>query len=183
MKIEETPLKGLYLLQPEVYEDSRGYFLESWNEQKLAASGLNAHFVQDNESKSTFGVIRGLHYQLSPWSQAKLVRVIEGRVLDVVLDIRAKSPTYGKHFSIELNSENKFQLYIPHGFAHGFAVLSEVAIFAYKCDQYYAPEFEAGILATDSTLMIDWGIAKEKMILSKKDLLYPVFGMHKSIEV
>ncbi len=169
MKVIKTPIEGLLVLEPKAFEDERGYFLESFHFQRYLDAGISAGFVQDNESKSTKGVIRGLHYQLNPFSQAKLVRVIEGSVFDVAVDLRTQSPTYGKWFGIELNGSNKTQLFIPRGFAHGFSVLSDVAVFSYKCDNYYSPQHERGLLYNDPDLNIDWKIAESDAVVSEKD--------------
>src|SRR6186997_672323 len=162
-------LKGLIIVAPNVFEDSRGYFFEAYNQIIFHQNGITCNFVQDNQSRSTYGVIRGLHYQLNPYGQAKLVRVLEGEILDLAIDIRKNSPTYGQHFSIKLSSENKKQLFIPAGFAHGFSVLSETAIVLYKCDAFYNKESEAGILYNDPSLGIDWKIPAGKEIISEKD--------------
>jgi len=174
MQILSTNIEGLLLIKPQVFEDSRGYFFESYNKIKLEEY-IPIDFVQDNQSKSLFGTIRGLHYQLAPFSQSKLVRVLQGKIYDVVVDIREKSPTYGKYFGIELSCENKTQLYIPHGFAHGFSVLSETAIVLYKTDNYYNAESERGINFNDSHLNIDWKIDLDKAIISPKDRVLPSF--------
>lgn len=179
MDIIETGIEGLLIIEPKVIEDDRGYFFESYHYQKLKFKKIDADFVQDNEAKSTYGVLRGLHYQVKPHPQAKLVRVVEGEVLDVVVDIREDSLTYGQHFSIRLSAENKKQLFVPHGFAHGYAVLSETAIFSYKCDDYYFKEHESGILYDDPALNIDWIIPEDKIKLSQKDANQPKFGDHK----
>jgi dTDP-4-dehydrorhamnose 3,5-epimerase len=171
----KTNIPGLIILEPKVMEDSRGYFYESYNREKMRAAGFNMEFVQDNQSKSQYGVIRGLHYQKNPFAQTKLVRVLEGRIYDVALDIRKGSPTYGKWFGVELNSENKLQLYIPQGFAHGFSVLSDSAVVLYKCDMFYHPEAEAGIQCLDPKLKIDWKIEAGNQIISAKDLKQPAF--------
>jgi dTDP-4-dehydrorhamnose 3,5-epimerase len=173
MIVHKTPIEGLFVIEPKVFEDSRGYFFESYQEEKLKQQGINVKFVQDNQSKSCYGVIRGLHYQLNPHAQTKLVRVLDGEIYDVAVDVRKGSPTYGKWFGIELSSENKKQLYIPQGFAHGFSVLSETAIVMYKCDSLYAPGTEGGIVYNDPTLNIDWKVDPAKAILSPKDLLLP----------
>jgi dTDP-4-dehydrorhamnose 3,5-epimerase len=176
MKILETPIKDLYIIEPRVFKDERGYFFESYNKKKFEEAGLQYDFVQDNQSKSQYGVIRGLHYQLAPFAQAKLVRVLEGKVLDVVVDIRKNSPTFGKTFSIELSADNFRQLLVPRGFAHGFSVLSETAIFAYKCDNIYNKSAERGILYNDTQLNINWKIPINKAIISEKDKINPVFA-------
>lgn len=169
MEIKNTPIAGLLVLTPRVFQDDRGYFLETFNAKNLQETGITTSFVQDNESKSTRGVIRGLHYQLNPYAQAKLVRVIEGTVWDVAVDLRKDSPTFGQWYGVELSGENKKQFYIPRGFAHGFSVLSETAVFAYKCDGYYQPEAERGILYNDPTLNIDWKVDESEALVSGKD--------------
>ena len=173
MKLIETDINGVFIIEPKVFGDARGYFFESWSEAKLAEAGINCRFVQDNESKSSFGVLRGLHYQAAPYTQAKLVRVIQGAVLDVAVDIRKGSPTFGQHVAVELSSENKRQLFVPRGFAHGFAVLSDEVIFAYKCDNIYMPSHERGIAFNDPDLGIDWRVSVDKFILSAKDTVNP----------
>lgn len=173
MQVIKTEFPDLLIIEPKVFEDSRGYFFESFNSIKFQELGIDITFVQDNESKSSYGVIRGLHYQLSPYAQTKLIRVVSGKILDVVVDIRQNSPTFGKHFSIELSSDNKTQLLVPKGFAHGFAVLTETAIVSYKCDELYNPEAERGIRYNDPKLVIDWKIDNEKAIISSKDRVHP----------
>ena len=175
MEIIDTKIPDLRIIKPKVFEDTRGYFFESYNENKFLEKELNIKFVQDNESQSQFGVIRGLHYQLKPYSQTKLVRVIKGSVLDVAVDIRKGSPTFGWWESIELTEKNKLQLLIPKGFAHGFVVLSEIAIFSYKCDEFYKPDYEKGIIYNDSKLNIDWKIDASKIIISERDKKLPKF--------
>lgn len=175
MPFIETPIQGLLVYEPNVFEDARGYFFESFNQKVFDQMGINTNFVQDNQSKSTFGVLRGLHYQLNPHAQAKLVRVISGEVLDVAVDIRTGSPTFGKHFSIVLSDANKKQLYIPRGFAHGFVVLSETAEFFYKCDNFYNKEADAGIIYNDSTIGIDWMVKPDAILVSDKDRNLPSF--------
>ena len=175
MEITETGIPNLLIITPKVFEDSRGYFFESYNSEVFEKFGLSQEWIQDNQSKSSYGVIRGLHYQLAPFSQSKLVRVISGRILDVALDIRRGSPTFGKHFTIELSDENKKQLLIPKGFAHGFSVLSDTAIVLYKCDALYKHEEERGILYNDPSLGIDWQISDNKAIVSAKDKVHPAF--------
>lgn len=175
MTVKNTDIPGLVILEPKVFEDSRGYFYESYNKDKMQSLGISTEFVQDNQSKSQYGVIRGLHYQKNPFAQTKLVRVLEGSIYDVAVDLRKGSPTFGKWFGIELNSENKLQLYIPKGFAHGFSVLSEKAVVLYKCDVLYNPVSEAGIKCTDKSLNIDWKIFTGKEIISEKDLKQPNF--------
>ena len=174
MKITKTEIPGVSIIEPTVFGDHRGYFIESYNKEKFPKEYQHIEFVQDNESKSSKGVLRGLHYQLPPFAQTKLVRVIEGKVLDIAVDIRKGSPTFGKHVSVELSGENKKQLLIPRGFAHGFIVLSETAIFSYKCDNYYSPESDRGILFNDPNLNIDWKLPKEDYILSEKDKAQPL---------
>ena len=168
MKLIETEINGVFIIEPRVFGDARGYFFESWSERKLAEAGISCSFVQDNESKSSYGVLRGLHYQAAPYTQAKLVRVIEGAVLDVALDIRKNSPTFGKHVAVELSAENKYQLFVPRGFAHGFVVLTESVTFAYKCDNTYMPSHERGIAFNDPALGIDWKVELDKFILHPK---------------
>jgi len=176
LKATETKLKGCFILEPNVFEDDRGYFFESYNELKLEQIlGYKPNFVQDNQSKSTFGVVRGLHMQAGDFSQAKLVRVLEGAVLDVVVDARVDSETFGESFSIELTADNNKQLFIPKGFLHGFSVLSAEAVFFYKCDDFYNKESERGINPLDKSLNIDWRIAEDQMILSEKDREAPEF--------
>lgn len=170
MTYTETKLKGCFILEPTVFEDERGYFFESFNETKLAAIlGYIPHFVQDNQSKSQFGVVRGLHLQAGEYAQAKLVRVVEGKVLDVAVDVRPGSPTFGQHVAVELSAENRKQLFVPRGFLHGFSVLSEHAVFFYKCDNNYHKESEDGVNPLDPELEVDWEIPRERMILSQKD--------------
>lgn len=174
MKIRETDIKGLMVIEPRVFGDARGYFMESFSERKFRElTGLDVDFVQDNESRSSYGVVRGLHMQLPPHAQAKLVRVVSGRALDVAVDLREGSPTYGRHFAIELTGENHLQVYIPKGFAHGFAALSEEVVFQYKCDEYYAPDSEAAIIWNDPDLNIDWRLPAEDVIVSDKDKNHP----------
>ncbi len=169
----KTEFPGLIIIEPTVFKDSRGYFFESYNENDLKSEGIDIKFVQDNQSKSSYGVIRGLHYQLAPYSQTKLLRVLSGSILDIVVDIRKGSPTYGRAFSIELSADNNKQLLIPKGFAHGFSVLSETAEVIYKCDAFYHKESEAGILFNDAELNIDWKIPAGSAIISDKDLVHP----------
>jgi dTDP-4-dehydrorhamnose 3,5-epimerase len=173
MPFIETGLPGLVVFEPRVFEDSRGFFFESYNANTFAAHGINHHFVQDNQSRSVYGVIRGLHYQLPPHAQTKLVRALHGSILDVAVDIRKGSPTYGKVFTIELSAENKKQLLVPKGFAHGFSVISETAEIMYKCDAFYNKESEGGIIYNDATLQIDWKIPADKAIVSDKDVILP----------
>ena len=169
MKFIETKISDLIIIEPTVFGDNRGYFFESYNQKKFEEIVSKTSFIQDNESKSTKGVLRGLHFQKPPFTQAKLVRCIEGRVVDVAVDIRKGSPTFGMHVSVELSSENKRQLFVPRGFAHGFAVLSETAIFAYKVDNIYAPEYDSGIKYNDKDLNINWSLAENEIQLSLKD--------------
>lgn len=175
MPFIKTDIRDLLIFEPVVHADSRGYFFESYNERTANDSGVMIRFVQDNQARSSYGVIRGLHYQLNPHAQAKFVRVLSGAILDVAVDIRKGSPTFGKSFSIELTAENKKQLLIPHGFAHGYAVLSETAEVFYKCDTFYNKETEGGIAYNDEALNIDWKIPLEKRIISEKDLKQPLF--------
>lgn len=176
MSLLETAIPDLFLFEPVVYQDNRGHFFESYNEQTFARLGIHNRFVQDNQSFSTYGVIRGLHYQLEPYAQTKLVRVLHGTILDVAVDLRRSSNTFGKSFAIELSAENKRQLLIPRGFAHGFSVLSETAEVSYKCDGFYNKESEAGIRYDDPQLNIDWQIPAGKAIVSAKDLDLPLFA-------
>lgn len=176
MKVEETYLKGCCVITPTVYNDNRGFFFESFNKMKFEnALGIKVEFVQDNHSVSHKGVLRGLHFQKGEFSQAKLVKVVKGSVLDICVDIRKESPTFGKHFSIKLDDKNNKQLFIPRGFAHGFLSLEANTIFSYKCDNYYNKNSEAGIRFDDSTLNIDWQLPKNSLIISEKDLLLPSF--------
>ncbi len=169
MKFIETAINGVYIVEPRVFEDSRGYFFESYNEEVFVRNGIAHRFVQDNQSCSSYGVIRGLHCQLGAYAQAKLVRVLLGRVLDVAVDIRKGSPTFGRHVKVELSNENKRQLFIPRGFLHGFSVLSQTAVFAYKCDNYYCKEAEFGVRFDDQEIGIDWQLPTEDIIVSQKD--------------
>ncbi len=180
MSFTETPIKGLTVFQPKVWEDDRGYFFESFNANSFKEAGISANFVQDNQSKSTFGVLRGLHYQVGEFAQAKLVRVLSGKVLDVAVDIRNDSPTYGQSYSIILSEENKTQLFVPRGFAHGFVVLSPEAVFYYKVDNFYSKESEGAVKWNDPKLNIDWQIAEKEAVLSEKDGKAPVFGEHRN---
>jgi len=174
MKIIETGFDGLVIIKPTIHSDSRGYFFESFNQVILKNAGITFTSVQDNESKSSKGVIRGLHYQLSPFSQSKLIRVIEGKIFDVALDIRKESRTFGKWFGIELDSESKEQFLIPKGFAHGFSVLSDVAVIQYKCDNAYNPQYERGIALNDPDLDINWKLGSAMPVISDKDLKNPL---------
>lgn len=176
MTIEKTDFPGLLIINPMIFADKRGYFFESYNQKNFSKEGVLFNFVQDNQARSTYGIIRGLHYQLEPYAQTKLVRVLWGTILDVVVDIRKHSPTYGKVFSIELSGENKKQLLIPRGFAHGYAVLSDIAEVFYKCDAYYNKENEGGIAWNDPSLNIDWKVNSERIIVSEKDSKYPHIG-------
>jgi dTDP-4-dehydrorhamnose 3,5-epimerase len=175
MKIIETGFRDLIIIRPDIFRDSRGYFFESYNQSVLNKAGITFNPVQDNESRSERGVIRGLHYQLNPSAQAKLIRVIDGRILDVALDLRNGSDTFGKWFSAELDSETKDQLLIPSGFAHGFSVLSDTAVIQYKCDNVYNPQLERGISVNDPDLGIDWKTGSSEKIISEKDLKHPLF--------
>lgn len=179
MKILETSLKDCYIIEPTIFEDERGYFYEKFNEEKFESlTGLNGHFVQDNVSKSSYGVLRGVHLQKGEHAQAKLVSCLEGKVWDVAVDLRQDSPTFGKWFGIELTPENKLQLYVPRGFGHGFSVLSEKAIFSYKCDNFYEKNSEGSVIYNDQDLNIDWKLPHDKIILSKKDSALPAFKKH-----
>lgn len=173
MKIIQTDIEGVVLIEPTVFGDERGYFFESFSQKEFQEKVCHTVFVQDNESKSKYGVLRGLHFQKPPFEQAKLVRVVRGKVLDVAVDIRRDSPTFGRHVSTVLSEENKRQLFIPRGFAHGFAVLSEEVIFQYKCDNYYAPPYEGAILWNDPQLNIDWKLPADAILLSEKDKKNP----------
>lgn len=175
MNVISTNIDGVVIIEPRVFEDARGYFFESFSQRELNEKVKPVDFVQDNESKSTFGVIRGLHFQRPPYAQSKLVRCVRGAVLDVAVDIRKESPTYGQHVAVELTEDNHRQIFIPKGFAHGFAVLSDIAVFQYKCDEFYHPESEGGISLLDSELGIDWKISTDKAILSPKDAKHPLF--------
>lgn len=171
MNFIKTKLDGVIIVEPKLFEDERGYFFESYNETEFVANGISNRFVQDNQSKSSYGVIRGLHCQLGEHAQAKLVRVLQGKVLDVAVDVRQGSPTFGQHVAVELSEENKRQLFIPRGFLHGFSVLSETAVFAYKCDNFYCKESEFGIRYDDPEIGVDWQIPPSKVITSQKDRL------------
>ena len=176
MNIIKTDIEGVFIIEPRIFHDDRGYFFESYSKRVFDKEIREVSFVQDNESKSQYGVIRGLHYQKWPFAQSKLVRVIKGAVLDVAVDIRKGSPTYGKYVSCELTAENKRQFFIPRGFAHGFSVLSDEAVFQYKCDNFYHPESEGAIAWNDPDLSIDWKIPADKIILSPKDANHPSFA-------
>ncbi|MBQ8155655.1 MAG: dTDP-4-dehydrorhamnose 3,5-epimerase [Prevotella sp.] len=175
MNVISTNIDGVVIIEPRVFEDARGYFFESFSQREFNEKVKPLDFVQDNESKSSFGVIRGLHFQRPPYAQSKLVRCVRGAVLDVAVDIRKESPTYGQHVAVELTEDNHRQIFIPKGFAHGFAVLSDIAVFQYKCDEFYHPESEGGISLLDSELGIDWKIPTDKAILSSKDTKHPLF--------
>lgn len=170
MEVIKTSIEGVVIIEPRIFKDARGYFFESFSQKEFDEKVRPIHFVQDNESMSSYGVMRGLHFQRPPYTQSKLVRCVRGRVLDVAVDIRKGSPTYGQHVAVELTEENHRQFFIPRGFAHGFAVLSETAVFQYKCDNFYAPQADGGISIKDESLGIDWQIPVEKAILSEKDL-------------
>jgi dTDP-4-dehydrorhamnose 3,5-epimerase len=180
MPFIQTEIPGLLIFEPQVWPDERGYFYESYNRSTWEAAGLDVDFVQDNQARSTRGVLRGLHYQVEDMAQAKLVRVVEGEVLDVVVDLRVKSPTYGRWLGVLLSAENKRQLFVPRGFAHGYLVLSDTAEFVYKCDNYYSKAHEGGLRFDDPTLQIDWGIPHDQLIVSEKDQALPFFGQHRS---
>ena len=175
MKITETGFEGLYIIQPKVFSDSRGYFFESFKLETFLMAGIPFNPVQDNESRSVYGVIRGLHYQLNPFAQAKLVRVVVGKIYDVAVDLRKNSMTLGKWYGVELDSENKTQFFIPKGFAHGFSVLSDIAVIQYKCDNLYQPQYEKGISVKDPDLKIDWLIENIEPVISNKDQNRPRF--------
>lgn len=176
MKIKETPLKDCYIIEPTLFEDERGYFYEKFNENKFEElTGMNGHFVQDNVSKSSFGVLRGLHLQKGDKAQAKLVSCLEGKVWDIAVDLREDSPTFGQWYGVELTAENKVQFYIPRGFAHGFVVLSDTAVFAYKCDNFYDKASEGGVIWNDPDLNIDWKLPVQDVILSEKDKVQKTF--------
>jgi len=176
MEFKKTAIEGVYIIEPRVFNDARGYFFEAWKQEEFNAHIGQVNFIQDNESKSSRGVLRGLHYQKGELSQAKLVRVIKGQVLDVAVDIRKSSPTFGQHVMVELSEDNKRQFFIPRGFAHGFLVLSEEAIFTYKVDNVYAPQAEAGIRWNDPALNIDWPIDPREVLTSEKDLKQPLLS-------
>ena len=173
MKITKGDIEGIVIIEPHLFEDERGYFFEAFSEREFAEKVCNTHFVQENEARSSYGVVRGLHFQLPPHAQSKLVRVVNGRVLDIAVDIRKGSPTFGKHIAVELSAENHRQIFIPRGFAHGYSVLSESATLEYKCDNYYAPDSEGAILWNDTELGIDWQIPTDKVVLSAKDSKSP----------
>lgn len=173
MKTVKTDIEGLLVIEPRVFEDSRGYFFESYNEDSFRNAGLVLHFIQDNESRSSYGVVRGLHYQLQPKAQTKLVRVLQGTIWDVAVDLRKGSPTFLKWQGVELSSDNKKQLLIPKGFAHGFSVLSDIAVVFYKCDEFYAPDNETGIRFDDDTINVEWQVKPDQRIVSQRDLDMP----------
>lgn len=173
MNVIETDIDGLVIIEPRVFGDSRGYFFESFSERDFKREVADVDFVQDNESKSSYGVVRGLHFQRPPYAQAKLVRVVKGKVLDVAVDLRKGSPTFGHHVAVELSEDNHRQMFIPRGFAHGFSVLSDEVIFQYKCDNFYAPQSEGAVAWDDPDLGIDWGIPADKALLSDKDRKHP----------
>ncbi|MCI5081211.1 MAG: dTDP-4-dehydrorhamnose 3,5-epimerase [Saprospiraceae bacterium] len=179
MPFQETGIDNLLLFEPKVWGDERGYFFESYNEKVFAEAGITAQFVQDNQARSSRGVLRGLHYQTGAFAQAKLVRVLEGEVLDVVVDLRENSSTYGQQYSVVLSSSNKRQLFVPRGFAHGYVVLSETAEFFYKVDNWYSKESEGGIRYDDPQLNIDWNIDAAELVLSEKDKVLPFLGEHR----
>ena len=174
MQVIKTVIDGVVIIEPRIFEDSRGYFFESFSQREFNEKVQPINFVQDNESKSSYGVMRGLHFQRPPYTQSKLVRCVKGAVLDVAVDIRKGSPTYGQHVAVELTADNHKQLFIPKGFAHGFTVLSETAVFQYKCDEFYQPEADGGISIIDDSLGIDWRIPINKAILSEKDTKHPL---------
>lgn len=180
MQIIKTEIEGVFIIKPQLFKDGRGYFFESFSQREFEEKVSKITFVQDNESKSSYGVVRGLHFQRPPFAQSKLVRVIKGTVLDVAVDLRKNSPTYGKHITVELTEENHLQLFIPQGFAHGFSVLSNEAIFQYKCDNFYNKESEDSILWNDKNLNIDWKIPEKKIILSEKDKTSQTFDFFSS---
>ena len=173
MEIIKTAIDGVVIIEPRVFKDARGYFFESFSQREFDEKVRPIQFVQDNESMSTYGVMRGLHFQRPPFTQSKLIRCVKGRVLDVAVDIRKGSPTYGQHVAVELSEDNHHQVFIPHGFAHGFSVLSDTAVIQYKCDNYYAPQADGGISILDDSLGIDWQIPMDQTILSDKDLKHP----------
>jgi len=181
MPFTKTPIEGLILFDPQVLGDERGYFFEAFNARLFREAGIEADFVQDNQARSDYGVLRGLHYQIGPYAQAKLVRVLEGEVVDVVVDLREHAPTYGQSYKVRLSAENKRQLFVPRGFAHGYAVVSDTAEFFYKCDNYYARDYEGGIIFNDPALSIDWELPAEDIILSPKDRQLPVLGEHRRL--
>ena len=180
MNVIKTNIDGVVIIEPRIFEDSRGYFFESFSQREFDEKVRPITFVQDNESKSSYGVMRGLHFQRPPFTQSKLVRCVKGAVLDVAVDIRKGSPTFGQHVAVELTEDNHRQFFIPKGFAHGFAVLSDVAVFQYKCDEFYHPESDGGISILDDSLCIDWKIPIDKAILSEKDTRHPLLNVFES---
>lgn len=174
MEIIKTNIEGLVIIEPKIFKDARGYFFESFSQREFDEKVRPVNFVQDNESMSSYGVMRGLHFQRPPFTQSKLVRCVKGKVLDVAVDIRKGSPTYGQHVAVELSEDNHRQFFVPRGFAHGFAVLSETAVFQYKCDNFYAPQADGGISILDKSLGIDWTISEDKALLSEKDTKHPL---------
>ena len=176
MEVIKTDIEGVVIIEPRIFADSRGYFFESYSKKEFDEKVRPVDFVQDNESCSSYGVMRGLHFQAPPFTQSKLVRCVKGRVLDVAVDIRKGSPTYGRHVAVELSEDNHRQFFVPRGFAHGFAVLSDIAVFQYKCDNYYAPQADGGISILDTSLGIDWLIEPDKAILSEKDMRHPMLS-------
>lgn len=174
MEVIKTELEGVVIIEPKIFRDARGYFFESFSRKEFEEKVRKIAFVQDNESMSSYGVMRGLHFQLPPFTQSKLVRCVKGKVLDIAVDIRKGSPTFGKHVSVELSEDNHRQFFVPRGFAHGFAVLSETAVFQYKCDNFYAPQADGGISILDDNLGIDWKLPTDKVILSEKDTKHPL---------
>jgi dTDP-4-dehydrorhamnose 3,5-epimerase len=181
MPFQETTFPGLIVFEPQVWGDERGYFYESYNKTRFAAAGITADFIQDNQAYSTYGVLRGLHYQSAPYAQAKLVRVVQGEVLDVVVDLRPTSPTFQQSYTIRLSADNKKQLLVPRGFAHGYVVLSQEAIFCYKVDNRYSKDHEGGIIFNDPALALDWLVPADQLIVSSKDLQLPTLGNHRPI--
>lgn len=175
MNVIKTDIEGLVIIEPRLFRDARGYFFESFSEREFAEKVAPVKFVQDNESRSSYGVLRGLHFQKPPYAQAKLVRVVKGRVLDVAVDLRKGSPTYGKYVAVELSEDNHLQFFLPRGFAHGFCVLSDEVVFQYKCDNYYAPQSEGAVIWNDPDLGIDWRIPQVDVVLSDKDRCHPAF--------
>ena len=173
MEVIKTNIEGVVIIEPRIFADERGYFFEAFSEREFVKKVCDCHFVQDNEAKSSYGVVRGLHFQLPPHAQSKLVRVVKGTILDIAVDIRKGSPTFGKHIAMELSAENHRQIFIPKGFAHGYAVLSDEAIVEYKCDNFYHPECEGGIAWDDATIGIDWQIPTDEIILSERDKKHP----------
>ncbi|MEL7123861.1 MAG: dTDP-4-dehydrorhamnose 3,5-epimerase, partial [Bacteroidota bacterium] len=180
MPFHDTPIKGLKVFEPKVFKDERGYFFEAFNSKTFEAADIATNFVQDNQARSTYGILRGLHYQIPPYAQAKLVRVVEGEVLDVAVDLRANSETYGQSYSIVLSAENKKQLFVPRGFAHGYVVLSETAEFFYKCDNFYSKIHEGGLNYNDPKLEIDWKVPADQLVVAERDQNFPVLGEHRT---